>query len=108
MSKTFSLVGLETNAGIRDVVLMNGIPEVEDVQNSKLFKELIEDCGNSDYISAIVKSYRYGEGGPQDATTEDLEWIKSHPEFLDSKEVTCIHTNNFVLLYPDQGMQLNM
>lgn len=108
MNKTFSVVVLQTNTGICDVGLMSGIPVVEDVQDSKLYKKLVEDCGNSDYIAATVKSYRYGDGEPQDATVEDLEWIKSNPEFLGSKEVTCIQTNNFVMLYPDQGMQLNM
>ena len=31
MSKVFSIIGLETNTGIRDVGLMSGIPEVEDI-----------------------------------------------------------------------------
>lgn len=108
MSKTFSLVSLQTNTGICDAGLMSGIPEVEDVQDSRLYKELVEDCGYSSYIEATVKSYCYGEGESQEATAEDLERIKSHPEFLDSKEVTCIKTNNFALLHPDQGRQLNM
>ena len=51
MSKVFSLVGLETNTGIRDAGIMSGIPEVEDIQNSDLYKELVEDCGCSDYIT---------------------------------------------------------
>lgn len=108
MSKVFSLVGLETNTGIRDAGIISGMPEVEDVQNSKLYRELVEDCGCSDYIAVIVKSYRYGEGEPQDASAEDLEWIKNHPEFIDSKDVTCISTSRYSILYPDQGMQLNM
>ena len=31
MSKVFSLVGLETNTGIRDAGIMSGVPEVEDI-----------------------------------------------------------------------------
>lgn len=108
MSKIFSIIGLETNTGIRDVGLMSGVPEVEDIQNSQLYKELVEDCGGSDYIAVIVKSYLWGEGEPQDATAEDLQWLKSHPEFLKSNEVTNLQTSKFAILYPDQGIQMNM
>lgn len=108
MSKVFSLVGLETTTGIRDAGIMSGTPEVEDVQKSKLYRELVEDCGCSDYIAVIVKSYRYGEGEPKDASAEDLEWIKIHPEFINSKDVSYIGTSRYSILYPDQGMQLNM
>jgi hypothetical protein len=69
LSKVFSLVGLETNTGIRDAGIMSGVPEVEDIQNSDLYKELVEDCGCSDYITVIVKSYRWGEGEPEDMLT---------------------------------------
>jgi hypothetical protein len=108
MSKVFSVVGLKTNTGIRDVGLMSGIPEVEDVQNSRLYKELVEDCGDSDYIAVVLKSYRYGEGKPENASAEDLEWIKSPPGFLDRKDVTFLQTSPFLILYPDQGPQLSM
>lgn len=108
MSKIFSVIGLETNTGIRDVGLMSGVPEVEDIQNSQLYKELVEDCGGSEYIIVAVKSFRYGEGEPQDATVEDLQWLKSHPEFLKSNAVTNLQTAKFTILYPDQGMQMNM
>jgi len=108
MGKVFSLIGLETNTGIRDAGIMSGIPEVEDVQNSTLYRELVEDCGSSDYIAVIVKSYLWGEGEPQDATAEDLEWIKNHPEFINSPEVTCTQTSRYAILYPDQGMQFHM
>ena len=47
MSKIFSLIGLETNTGIRDVAIMGGIPEVEDIQRSQTYQELVEDCGCS-------------------------------------------------------------
>ena len=108
MSKVFSLVELETNTGIRDAGIMSGVPEMEDIKNSTLYKELVEDCGCSDYITVVVKSYRWGEGEPEDVTTKDLEWIKNHPEFIDSQDITCVQTSRFAILYPDQGMQLNM
>ncbi len=108
MSKIFSIIGLETNTGIRDVGLMSGVPEVEGIQNSQLYKELVEDCGGSEYITVAVKSFRYGEGEPQDATVEDLQWLKSHPEFLKSNAVTSLQTAKFAILYPDQGMQFHM
>ncbi|CUX69757.1 hypothetical protein BN3590_03744 [Clostridium sp. C105KSO15] len=108
MSKIFSIIGLETNTGIRDVGLMSGVPEVEDIQNSQLYKELVEDCGGSEYITVAVKSFCYGEGEPQDATVEDLQWLKSHPEFLKSNAVTNLQNARFAILYPDQGMQMNM
>lgn len=108
MSKVFSIIGLETNTGIRDVGLMIGIPEVEDIQKSQLYKELVEDCGASEFITVAVKSFRYGEGEPEDATAGDLVLFKSHPEFLKSEAVTPLQTSSFAILYPDQGMQMNM
>lgn len=51
MIKIFSIIGLETNTGIGDVGLMSGIPEVEDIQKSQLYKELVEDCGESEFIT---------------------------------------------------------
>ena len=108
MSKVFSIIGLETNTGIRDVGLMSGIPEVEDIQKSQLYKELVEDCGEFEFITVAVKSFRYGEGELEDATVEDLDWLKSHPEFLKSEAVTHLQTASLAILYPDQGMQMNM
>ncbi|WP_425803303.1 hypothetical protein ACHOLT_17615 [Desulfitobacterium sp. Sab5] len=108
MSKVFSIIGLETNTGIRDVGLMSGIPEVEDIQKSQLYKELVEDCGESEFITVAVKSFRYGEGEPEDATAEDINWLKAHPIFLKSEAVTHLQTASFAILYPDQGMQMNM
>ncbi|MGB8451858.1 MAG: hypothetical protein WCD89_05945 [Anaerocolumna sp.] len=108
MSKIFSVIGLETNTSIRDVGLMSGIPEMEDIQNSRLYKELVDDCGGSEYIAVVVKSFRYGEGKPEDAGAEDLQWLKYHPEFLKSEAVTLLQTANFAILYPDQGMKMNM
>lgn len=108
MSKVFSIIGLETNTGISDVGLMSGIPEVEDIQKSQLYKELVEDCGESEFITVAVKSFRYGEGEPEAATGEELDWLKSHPEFLKSEAVTHLQTASFAILYPDQGMQMNM
>ena len=108
MSKVFSLIGLETSTGIRDIGIMEGIPEVEDIQNSQFYKELVEDCGGSEYIEVIVKSYLYGEGNPEPADMEDLKWLSTHPEFVKSDKVTPLQTTSFAILHPDQGMQLNM
>lgn len=72
MSKIFSIIGLQTNTGIRDAGVMSGITEVEDIQRSNLYKELFEDCGASEYIAVIVKSFRYGHGPPESAGAEDL------------------------------------
>ncbi len=108
MSKIFSVVALKTNTGIRDFGLMGGIPQMEDIQSSKLYRELVEDCGDSDYIGAVVKSYRYGEGEPENATTKDLEWIESQPNFLERKDVTLIQTSPYLILYPDQWPRLSM
>mgnify|MGYP000947003932 CR=1 FL=1 len=85
MSKVFSIIGLETNTGIQEVGLMSGIPEAEDIQKSQLYK-----------------------GEPKDATNADLNWLKSHPEFLKSEAVTHLQTASFAIIYPEQGMQMNM
>lgn len=82
MSKVFSIIGLETNTDISAVSLMSGIPEAGDVQKSQLNKELVEDCGESEYIMTTVKSYYYGESKPEDASVEDLNWLKANHEFL--------------------------
>lgn len=64
MSKVFSIIGLETNTGIQDVGLMSGIPEAEDIQKSQLYKELVEDCGESEIswwqsnLTVMVKESR--------------------------------------------------
>ena len=108
MSKVFSIIGLETKTGIRNIGLMNGIPEVEDIKKSQLYRELVEDCGESEFITVVVKSFRYGEGELEDATAEDLDWLKAHPEFLKSEAVTHLQTDSFAILYPDQGMHMNM
>lgn len=108
MSKVFPIIGLETNTGIQDVGLMGGISEAEDIQKSQLYKELVEDCGGSGYIMVAVKSYRYGEGEPEDAMTEDHDWLKARHDFLLSEAVTHLQTKSFAILYPDQGMQMNM
>lgn len=106
MSKVFSIIGLETDTGIRDVGFMSGIPEVEDIQKSQLYRELVEDCGKADYIKVAVKSFRYGEGEMEDATAQDLDWLRSHPEFLKSDAITHLQTLSFAVLHPDHGMNI--
>lgn len=108
MSKVFSIIGMETNTGIRDIGIIGGIPEVEDIQNSQIYKELVEDCGGSEYISVVVKSFRYGAGEPQAASMEDLEWLSPHPELVKSDKVTHLKTANLAILYPEQEMQFHM
>jgi len=108
MSKIFSLVGLETNTGIRDIGIMGGVPELEDIQSSKVYRELVEDCGESEYIAVVVKSFRYGQGPPDPASAEDLGWIGMHPEILKNGDAAELQTSRFAILYPDQGMQMNM
>ena len=88
MSKIFSVVELETNTGISDNSLMGGIPDSDDVESSELYLELLEDCGSSDYIDVKISSYSYGDGESEPAGEEDLEWIKSQPDFIDSDAVT--------------------
>lgn len=108
MSKIFSLIGLETNTGIRDIGIMGGIPELDDIQGSKVYRELVEDCGESEYIAVIVKSFRYGQGPPESASAEDLGWIGMHPEILKNGDTAELQTSRFTILYPDKGMQMNI
>jgi hypothetical protein len=108
MSKIFSIIGLETNTGIRDAGIMCSIPEVEDIQRSNLYKELPWDCGASEYIAVIVKSFRYGHGPPEPAGAEDLSWIALYREMIETGEAEELQTSRLAILYPDQGMQLNM
>ncbi|WP_041272709.1 hypothetical protein [Desulfitobacterium hafniense] len=108
MSKLFSVVRLETSTGVRDIETVSGIPEAEEIQDSRLYKELVEDCGSSDYITVNLKSYLYGEGEPEKISGADLDWIKNNPGFVNSEDVTCINASQYTILYPDQGMQLTM
>lgn len=104
MSKIFSIIGLETNTGIRDAGVMSGITEVEDIQRSNLYKELPRDCGASEYIAVIVKSFRYGHGPPEPAGAEDLSWIVLHREMIETGEVVELQASRLVILYHGQGM----
>lgn len=56
----------------------------------------------------IVKSFRYGHGPPKPAGAEDLSWIALHREMIETGEVVELQTSRLAILYPDQGMQLNM
>ncbi len=103
MSKIFSLIGLETNTGIRDIRIISGIPELEDIQNSQVYKELVEDCGGSAYIGVIVKSFRYGHGPPKPAKAAELSFISIHPKIIETSEVNELQTIRFAIVYPDSG-----
>ena len=105
MSKVFSLIEFETNTGISESGLMGGIPDREDVESSDLYQELLEDCGSSDYIDVKITSYSYGEGESEPANEEDLEWIKSQPDFINSDKVTALQDSGFTILHPDQGQK---
>ncbi len=105
MSKVFSLIEFETNTGISDSGLMGGIPDREDVESFDLYQELLEDCGSSDYIDVKITSYSCGEGESEPASDEDLEWIKSQPDFINSDEVTALQYSGFTILHPDQGQK---
>lgn len=108
MSKLFSIIGLETNTGIRDIGIMGGIPEVEDIQNLRTYKELVEDCGGSEYISVVVQPFRYGEGPTEPVSNQDLTWVCSHDEIFENGEAVRLQASHFAIFYPDQGMQMNM
>lgn len=105
MSKIFSVVELETNTGIQDNGLMGGIPDREDIESSDLYQELVEDCGGLEYINVKINSYIYGDGESENTSEEDLKWIKSQPDFINSDEATPIQNISFTILYPDQGQQ---
>ncbi|MBY6757991.1 hypothetical protein EXN65_02390 [Clostridium botulinum] len=78
---------------------------LEDIQNSHLYKELVEDCGSSECIELIVKSYFYGEGNPEPADMENLKWLgayrvhimvgKSMPNLV----ATCFRSGNYVRFF---------
>ena len=105
MSKIFSIVELETSTGISDSGLMGGIPDREDIESSDLYQELLEDCGSSDYIEVKIASYSYGDGESEPASEEDMEWIKSQPDFTESDAVTPLQDTEFTILCPDQGQK---
>lgn len=105
MSKIFSVVELETSTGISDSGLMGGIPDREDVENSDLYQELVEDCGGLEYINVTVNSYSYGDGESENVSEEDLKWIKSQEDYINNDEVTPLQDAVFTILYPDHGQQ---
>lgn len=105
MSKIFSVVELETDTGISDSGLMGGIPDREDVESSDLYQELLGDCGGSEYIDVRITSYSYGDGESEPADEEELEWIKSQPDFSDSDAVTPLQDSSFTILHPEQGQK---
>lgn len=105
MSKIFSVVELETSTGISDSGLMGGIPDREDVESSDLYLELLEDCSSSDYIDVKITSYSYGDGESEPAGEEDLKWIKSQPDFVNSDMAIPLQDSSFTILHPEQGQK---
>lgn len=49
-----------------------------------------------------------GRAAPEPASAEDLSWIGLHPEILKNGDAAELQTSRFAILYPDQGMQMNM
>ncbi|AFV02339.1 MULTISPECIES: hypothetical protein [Dehalobacter] len=106
MSKIFSLVELEANTGITYSGYMSGMSDREDVENSDLYQELLEDCGGTESIKVTVNSYTYGEGGSEPADDEDLEYIRSQKDFTDRDEVDWLQSDSFTI-YPEQVQEMN-
>ncbi|MEA4895889.1 MAG: hypothetical protein VB064_11610 [Oscillospiraceae bacterium] len=89
----FSIVKLTTNTGISDQDLMVGTPNVDDVKRSKLYKELVEDCGGSKYILAAVRSVEI-ENSKVDLIDEYRYAIIPEGEFTMRGETNEIHRKN--------------
>jgi len=101
MSKVFSFVELETSTGISDSGYMGGIPDREEIENSDLYQELLDDCGGTESIQVTVNSYTYGEGESEPADNKDLEYIRSQKGFTDRDEVDWLQSDSFTI-YPNQ------
>lgn len=101
MSKIFSLVELETNTGVFDSGYMGGIPDREDIENSDIYQDLLEDCGGAESIQVTVNSYSYGEGESQPADGKDLEYIRAQKNFTERDEVDWLQSDSFTI-YPEQ------
>ncbi len=72
-----SIVELKTNTGIYDCGILSGIPNVDNVKASKLYQELIEDCGCTKYVLVSVKSVTIAK---QDASITNEEGYAIIPE----------------------------
>lgn len=106
MSKTFSFVELETDTGISDSGYMGGMPDKEDVENSDLYCELMEDCGSAESIIVKVNSYTYGEGESEPADEKDLEYIRSQKNFTERDEVDWLQSDSFTI-HPEQEQKMS-
>ncbi len=60
------------------------------------------------YIAVVVKSFRYGHGPPESAGPEDLNRIDMQPEIFENGEAEEIQTSRLAMLYPGQGMRMNL
>lgn len=106
MSKTFSYVELETDTGISDSGYMSGIPDREDLENSDLYSELMEDCEGAESIKVTVNSYTYGEGASEPANERDLEYIRTQKNFTDRDEVDWLQSDSFTI-FPEQEQKMS-
>jgi hypothetical protein len=56
----------------------------------------------------VGQSFRYGQGPLEPVALEDLQWIGSHHEIIKNGEAEKLQTAHFAILYPNQGLQMNM
>lgn len=110
MKKTFTLLELETNTGITDRGYEPGILDRDDVQDTDIYKELVEDCGGSKYINVSLKAYSYGEGDgePEPCDYDDIYTIEQDENFCDRPDVTLLSSESYSILHPDQAQGMSM
>lgn len=106
MSKIFSFVELETDTGVFDSGYIGGIPDQEDIENSDLYSDLLEDCGGAASIKVTVNSYTYGEGESEPADEKDLEYIRTQKNFTERDEVDWLQSDSFTI-YPEQEQKMS-
>lgn len=102
MSKIFSFVELETNAGITDEIIVAGIPDWEDIEKMEIYNNLLKSNENTEFIKVVLNSYCFGhDKGVGLTNTEDLEYITSLENFKESAEVDWLSSFKFKI-YPHQ------
>lgn len=104
MKKTFTLIELETNTGIKDSAFERGVLDRDDVPDTDLYKELLEDCGGTQHINISLKAYAYGEGDgePEPCDYDDIYQIEEDRNFLSRSDVSLISSDSYAIQSPDQ------
>ena len=99
-SMLFSKVTLTADNGSTDEFLCSGIVNCEeDLENSDLYNEFLEDNPDADSIVVDSKAYSYGEGESEKASEDDLIYLATRGEdFLASNEVDEIESSHFIIL----------